>query len=32
VAWVAQSVFDRPIREVRVLARGMSHNGREQPV
>ena len=32
VAWVAQSVFDRPIRDVRVLARGMSHNGREQPV
>ena len=32
VAWIAQSVFDRPIREVRVLARGMSHNTREQPV
>jgi hypothetical protein len=32
VAWIAQSVFDRPIRDVRVLARGMSHNGREQPV
>jgi hypothetical protein len=32
VAWIAQGVFDRPIRQVCVLARGMSHNGREQPV
>ena len=32
VAWIAQSVFNRPIRQVRVLARGMSHNACEQPV
>jgi hypothetical protein len=32
VAWIAQSVFDQPIRRVCVLARGMSHNAREQPV
>ena len=32
VAWIAQSVFNRPVRRVRVLVRGMSHNGREQPV
>ena len=32
VAWVAQGVFKRPIRQVSVLVRGMSHNGREQPV
>src|SRR5215211_3403613 len=28
VAWVAQGVFNRPIRQVSVLVRGMSHNGR----
>jgi hypothetical protein len=32
VAWVAQAAFNRPVRQVRVLARGMSHNGFEQPV
>jgi len=32
VAWIAQTVFNRPIRQVSVLARGMSHNTREQPV
>jgi hypothetical protein len=32
VAWIAQGVFNRPIRHVSVLVRGMSHNGREQPV
>jgi hypothetical protein len=32
VAWVAQNVFNRPVRHVSVLARGMSHNGFEQPV
>jgi hypothetical protein len=32
VAWIAQGVFNRPIRHVCVLVRGMSHNGREQPV
>jgi len=32
VAWIAQTLFNRPVRQVRVLARGMSHNAREQPV
>jgi hypothetical protein len=32
VAWIAQLVFNRPVRQVRVLARGMSHNASEQPV
>jgi hypothetical protein len=32
VAWIAQTVFHRPIRLVSVLARGMSHNTSEQPV
>jgi hypothetical protein len=32
VAWIAQSVFNRPIRQVCVLARGMNHNAREQPI
>ena len=32
VAWLAQGVLKRPIRHVSVLARGMSHNSREQPV
>jgi hypothetical protein len=32
VAWVAQGVFNRPVRKVRVLARGMNHNTRAQPV
>jgi len=32
VAWIAQSVFNRPIRQVSVLVRGLSHNGRAKPV
>jgi hypothetical protein len=32
IAWIAESVFDRPIRQVSVLVTGLSHNGREQPV
>ncbi|HKS18725.1 MAG TPA: hypothetical protein VJS63_05885 [Bradyrhizobium sp.] len=32
VAWIAQGVLNRPIRQVSVLVRGLSHNGREQPV
>jgi hypothetical protein len=32
VAWIAQSVFHRRVRQVCVLARGMSHNARQQPV
>jgi hypothetical protein len=32
VAWIAQGVLKRPIRHVSVLVRGLSHNGREQPV
>jgi hypothetical protein len=32
VAWIAQTLFNRPVRQVRVLARGMSHNGSAQPV
>jgi hypothetical protein len=32
VAWIAQAVFNRPVRQVRVLARGMNHNASEQPV
>lgn len=32
VAWIAQGVFKTPIRHVSVLVRGLSHNGREQPV
>jgi hypothetical protein len=32
VAWIAQGVFNRPIRQVSVLVCGLSHNGREQPV
>ena len=32
VAWIAQGVFNRPIRQVSVLVSGMSHNSREQPV
>jgi hypothetical protein len=32
VAWIAQIVFDRPVRRVHVLVRGMNHNSREQPV
>ena len=32
VAWIAQTVFNRPIRRVSVLARGMTHNASEQPL
>lgn len=32
VAWVAQAVFNRPVRQVCVLPRGLSHDAREQPV
>jgi hypothetical protein len=32
VAWIAQTLFNRPVRQVHVLVRGMSHNGSEQPV
>jgi hypothetical protein len=32
VAWVAQIVFNRPVRRVSVLARGMNHKSSEQPV
>ena len=32
VAFVAQTVFDRPVRQVSVLARGMNHNACKQPV
>jgi hypothetical protein len=31
VAWIAQTVFNRPIRRVNVLLRGMKHDGCEQP-
>jgi hypothetical protein len=31
-AWIAQGVFNRPIRQVCVLARGTNHNACEQPV
>ncbi len=31
-AWIPQSVFNRPIRQVCVLARGMNHNARGQPI
>jgi hypothetical protein len=31
VAWIAQNVFNRPVRKVSVLARGMNHNASEQP-
>jgi len=32
LAWVAQTVFNRPVRRVNVLGRGLSHNACEQPV
>ena len=32
VAFVAQSVFNRPVRQVSVVVRGMNHDGCEQPV
>ena len=32
VAWIAQTVFNSPVRQVSVLVRGMSHNARQQPV
>ena len=31
VAWIAQTVFNKPIRRVSVLVRGMSHDTSEQP-
>jgi hypothetical protein len=31
VAWLAESVFNRPIRRVNVLLRGMKHDACEQP-
>jgi hypothetical protein len=31
VAWIAQTVFNRPIRRVNVLLRGMKHDICEQP-
>jgi hypothetical protein len=31
VAWLAESVFNRPIRRVNVLLRGMKHDVCEQP-
>jgi hypothetical protein len=31
VAWIAQTVFNRPIRRVRVLLRGMKHDACDQP-
>jgi hypothetical protein len=31
VAWIAQTVFNRPIRRVSVLLRGMKHGTCEQP-
>jgi hypothetical protein len=31
VAWIAQTIFNRPIRRVSVLLRGMKHDACEQP-
>ena len=31
VAWIAETVFNRPIRRVSVLLRGMKHDSCEQP-
>jgi hypothetical protein len=31
VAWIAQTVFNRPIRRISVLLRGMKHGTCEQP-
>jgi hypothetical protein len=31
VAWIAQTVFNSPIRRVSVLLRGLKHDGCEQP-
>ena len=31
VAWIAQSVFNRPVRRINVLLRGMKHDMGEQP-
>jgi hypothetical protein len=31
VAWIAQSVFNRPVRRISVLLRGMKHDTGEQP-
>jgi hypothetical protein len=32
VAWIAQSVFKRPVRRTNVLMRGMKHDTCEQPL
>jgi hypothetical protein len=31
VAWIAQTVFNRPVRRINVLLRGMKHDICEQP-
>jgi hypothetical protein len=31
VAWIAQSVFNQPVRRINVLLRGMKHDTGEQP-
>lgn len=31
VAWIAQSVFNRPVRRVSVLMRGLKHDACKQP-
>lgn len=31
VAWIAQTIFNSPIRRVSVLLRGLKHEGCEQP-
>jgi hypothetical protein len=31
VAWIAQTVFNRPVRRVNVLLRGMRHESCQQP-
>lgn len=31
VAWIAQTVLNRPVRRVRVLVRGLRHGDCEQP-
>jgi hypothetical protein len=32
VAWIAQRVFNQPVRRVNVVVRGLRHNDCEQPV
>ena len=32
LAWIAETVFKRPIRRVSVLVRGLKHNTSEQPL